>query len=211
MNQVIIEDTIKRYPKLYQCSEQIKMACQTIINCYENNGKVLVCGNGGSASDSEHIVGELMKGFLMKRPLNQEHKAKLVQYIDQNDQYLIEKLQYGLPAISLVNHNSLVTAVSNDNHGDLIFAQQVLGFAKENDILIGLSTSGNSKNVVLAFSVAKALNLKTIALTGLNGGKLKDLSDILIAVPETETYKVQELHLPVYHAICAVVEQYFFG
>ena len=171
-----------------------------MIDTYKKGGKILVCGNGGSAADADHIVGELMKGFLKERKVTDERIP----------QELREKLQGALPAISLCAHDSLITATINDNDADMIFAQQVYGYANENDLLIAISTSGNSKNVVNAVKVAKALNVKVIALTGKTGGVLKDLADITICALSTETYKIQEYHLPIYHYLCAKIEKEFF-
>lgn len=193
-------DLFERYPQLNICTKDIEKALALMIDTYKNGGKILVCGNGGSASDADHIVGELMKGFLKDRKVTDERVP----------QELREKLQGALPAISLCAHTSLMTATMNDNDADMIFAQQVYGYANENDLLIALSTSGNSKNVVNAVKVAKALGVKTIALTGETGGILKEMADVAICAPSTETYKIQEYHLPIYHYLCARIEKEFF-
>lgn len=193
-------DLFERYPQLNTCAGEIEKALALMIDTYKKGGKILVCGNGGSASDADHIVGELMKGFLKKREVTDERIP----------QELREKLQGALPAISLCAHTALITATANDNDADMIFAQQVYGCAKENDLLIAISTSGNSKNVVNAVKVAKALGVKVITLTGEKGGELKSLSDVTICAPSTETYKIQEYHLPIYHYLCARVEEEFF-
>ena len=193
-------DLFERYPQLNICTKDIKKALALMIDTYKNGGKILVCGNGGSASDADHIVGELMKGFLKDRKVTDERIP----------QELREKLQGALPAISLCAHTSLMTATMNDNDADVIFAQQVYGYANENDLLIALSTSGNSKNVVNAVKVAKALSVKTIALTGETGGMLKEMADVAICAPSTETYKIQEYPLPIYHYLCAKIEKEFF-
>ena len=193
-------DLFERYPQLNICTKDIKKALALMIDTYKNGGKILACGNGGSAADADHIVGELMKGFLKARKVTDERIP----------QELREKLQGALPAISLCAHNSLITATINDNDADMIFAQQVYGYANENDLLIALSTSGNSKNVVNAVKVAKALGVKVIALTGETGGVLNGLADITICAPSTETYKIQEYHLPIYHYLCAKIEKEFF-
>lgn len=193
-------DLFERYPQLNTCAEDIENAFAIIVDTYKKGGKILVCGNGGSASDADHIVGELMKGFLKDRKVTDERIP----------QELREKLQGALPAISLCAHTSLMTATMNDNDADMIFAQQVYGYANENDLLIALSTSGNSKNVVNAVKVAKALGVKVIALIGETGGVLKGLADITICAPSTETYKIQEYHLPIYHYLCAKVEEEIF-
>lgn len=195
-----MEHLIKRYPALSACREDIKQAEKLLIDTYKHGGKVLVCGNGGSAADSEHIVGELMKGFLLKRPVADARIAEALR----------GKLQGALPAISLVSQSAILSAYSNDVDPDMVYAQLVYGYANEGDLVIGLSTSGNSKNVVYAQMVAKAVGAKTLSLTGEKESRLSELSDVTIRVPETETYKVQELHLPVYHYLCAAVEKTFF-
>lgn len=194
-------DLFERYPQLNICENDIENALARMVDTYKKGGKILVCGNGGSSADADHIVGELMKGFLKERKVTDER-------IPQD---LREKLQCGLSAISLSAHTSLMTATINDNDVDMVFAQQVYGYANENDLLIAISTSGNSKNVVNAVKVAKALNIKTIVLTGKTGGILKDLADVTICAPSSETYKIQEYHLPIYHYLCAKVEEKFFG
>ena len=194
-------DLFSRYPALLSCREDLEKALGLIIETYENGGKVLICGNGGSAADCEHIVGELMKGFLKKRPVTDERIPKELQ----------EKLQGSLPAISLVSQSAILSAFANDVAPENVYAQLVLGYAKEHDLLIGLSTSGNSQNVVNAARVAKSLGIRTLSLTGEKESKLSDISDVTIRVPETETYKIQELHLPVYHYLCAACEEHFFS
>ncbi|NOR76448.1 MAG: SIS domain-containing protein [Draconibacterium sp.] len=205
-----IELLLNRNSELTGLEVEIEKAGKTIIESYENGGKLLVCGNGGSASDSDHIVGELMKSFEGKRPINQTIKANLENISGKRGMYLAEKLQQGLPAISLSAHAALTSAVANDIDGDLVFAQQVTGYGNTGDILIGMSTSGNSQNVIDALIVAKAKGLVTIGLTGKTGGRMKEFCDILINVPETRTAFVQEMHLPVYHTLCMMVEDYFF-
>lgn len=211
MLQVILDDLIKRYPALEPLKDKILDAGQSLISCYENKGKVLVCGNGGSCSDSDHIVGELMKGFEHKRPVDEKFRNKLLEVGGERGQFLSEKLQVGLPAISLTAHNALITAVANDTDANLIFAQQVVGYGNSGDILIAISSSGNSQNVLDAILVAKAKGLKVIGLTGESGGKMNGLCDVLINVPGKRTASVQEYHLPVYHALCVMVESHFFG
>ncbi len=211
MLQVILDDLIKRYPPLETLKDKISDAGQALISCYENKGKVLVCGNGGSCSDSDHIVGELMKGFEHRRPVDEQLKNKLLEIGGERGQFLSEKLQIGLPAISLTAHTALITAVANDNDASVIFAQQVVGYGNSGDILIAISSSGNSQNVVDAILVAKAKGLKVIGLTGESGGKMMGLCDVLINVPGKRTASVQEFHLPVYHALCVMVESHFFG
>jgi D-sedoheptulose 7-phosphate isomerase len=199
-----------RYPQLLPVGEQILQAAESLIACYRQGKKVLVCGNGGSCSDSDHIVGELMKGFESMRPVGKKLKDQLMAIDGERGAYLSGKLQQALPAISLTAHHALITAVSNDNGADLIFAQQVVGYGNEGDILIAITTSGNSRNVVDAAITAKAKGLTVIGLTGEADGKLKPLCDILINVPGKSTAHVQELHLPVYHTLCQMVENHFF-
>ncbi len=206
----ILENMIERYPILKECRDDIQKAYEIIVECYKNKGKILVCGNGGSAADSEHIVSELMKGFLKKRPLTEDIKNAIMKTNSERGKYLAEKLQGSLPVISLTSQVPLCTAISNDTDPSLIFAQQVLGYGKPDDVLIGISTSGNAENVLNALVVARSLNMKTIGLSGRTGGKMKDACDIIICVPEDITPKIQELHLPVYHTLCAIIEAYFF-
>ena len=194
-------DFFEYYPQLNICEKDIESALLLMIDTYKNGGKILVCGNGGSASDADHIVGELMKGFLKERKVTDERIPL----------ELREKLQGALPAVSLCSHTALMTATMNDNDADMVFAQQVYGYANENDLLIAISTSGNSKNVVNAVKVAKALGIKVIALTGEIGGMLKEVADVTICAPANETYKIQEYHLPIYHYLCAKVEEEFLG
>ena len=207
----LIDQFCERYPLLTTVKPAIEEACNQLIACYENGGKILVCGNGGSCSDADHIVGELMKSFELKRPIQTSVQQKLSEIAPERGSYLASHLQQGLPAISLTAHSALATAVSNDIDGTLIFAQQVIGYGKEGDVLIGISSSGNSQNVLDACMVAKAMNLKVIGLTGETGGKMKTYCDILINVPGRRTFMVQELHLPVYHVLCLAVEHHFFG
>ena len=190
----------ERYPALEACRGEIEKAVELMIQVYKDGGKVLVCGNGGSAADSEHIVGELMKGFILKRPVTDERIPE----------HLRKNLQGALPAISLPSQCAVLSAFVNDVEPDMMYAQLVYGYAKENDLVIGISTSGNSKNIVNAIEVARCMGVKTLSFTGRNESKLSDISDVAICVPETETYKVQELHLPVYHYLCAEVEKEMF-
>jgi len=206
-----IVQLISRYSQLTELKDKIIEAANAIISSYENGGKLLTCGNGGSSSDADHIVGELMKSFEGKRPLSQKLKSDLENNAGERGNYLADKLQQGLPAISLTAHTALTSAVANDIDADLIFAQQVTGYGIKGDVLIGLSTSGNSQNVLDALLVAKAKGLITIGLTGESGGKMKEICDVLINVPEKRTAFVQELHLPVYHTICMMIEEHFFS
>ncbi len=211
MIQVILADLLNRYPLLETVKNEVLNAGQRLIDCYENGGKVLVCGNGGSCSDSDHIVGELMKGFEHKRPVPESLRMRLKEMDNERGSYLAEKLQQGFPAISLSAHSALITAVANDTDADLIFAQQVVGYGNVGDVLFAISSSGNSQNVLDAILAAKAKGLSVIGLTGESGGKMKSMCDILINVPGKRTAYVQELHLPVYHALCVMIENHFFG
>ena len=190
----------ERYPALEVCKADIEKAVEMMVETYRKGGKVLICGNGGSASDSEHIVGELLKGFILKRPGTDERIPE----------HLRKGLQGSLPAISLPSQCAILSAFINDVDPEMMYAQLVYGYAKPEDLVIGLSTSGNSKNVVNAIEVAKCLGTKTLSMTGKSESKMSELSDVTIKVPETETYKVQEYHLPVYHYLCAAVEKVFF-
>lgn len=201
---------ISKNEKLSCCADDINKAINAIVDCYKNDGKLLLCGNGGSAADSTHIVGELMKGFLKCRPVEGETAEALKTANPKVDDLLLSKLQCGLPAVNLCESSSLLTAYCNDVDPDYIFAQQVFGLGKKGDVFIGLSTSGNAKNINHAAKVAKALGITVIGMTGNGGGALAENSDICIKAPETETYLVQEAHLPIYHAICAAVEEEFF-
>ena len=202
---------IERYPKLAVCKEDIKKAYELLEAAYSNGRKLLVCGNGGSASDSEHIVGELMKEFKLKRKVYGDQTTALKAIDPELGQVLADNLQGALPAICLTGHSSLTTAFMNDANADLVFAQQVNGYGKPGDVFLGISTSGNSKNVLYAAVNAKAKGLKVIGLTGAKESKLMKYADVCIRVPETETYKIQEYHLPVYHCLCLMLEENFFG
>lgn len=206
----ILDNTMINYPILESCKPEITKAFNLLKQCYSQRGKVLVCGNGGSAADSEHIVGELMKGFLLKRKIPNIKINRLKAAYPDEWEYLSNNLQGALPAISLVSQISISTAFINDMSADMVFAQQVYGYAQEGDILIGISTSDNSKNVVNALKIAKVLGIETIGLTGNSGGIMSKYCDVIITVPETESYKIQELHVPVYHSLCAMVEAAFF-
>ena len=197
--------------RLAGCDAQVAHAIAALITCYGRNGKLLVCGNGGSAADAEHIVGEMMKGFCLPRCLSDTDKAQLASVAGDDAKLLGAKLQYGLAALSLVSHSALMTATANDQDGQLIFAQQVWGLGQAGDILLAISTSGNSQNILLAAKTARAKNMLVIGLTGLTGGKLVGLCDIAITVPSNNVAQIQEMHLPIYHHICASVEAHFFA
>jgi D-sedoheptulose 7-phosphate isomerase len=205
-----ITNLVERYPVLDSCSDAITDSINTLIECYKNGNKLLTCGNGGSASDAIHIVGELMKAFILPRKLSEDEQEK-IRRVSAHADYLCDNLQGALPAISLVSETALLTAYSNDVAPDLAFAQQVFGYGQTGDVLLAISTSGNSTNVIYAVEVARAKGIKVISLTGNTGGKLRNISDILINVPEDETFIIQELHLPIYHTICLALENEFFG
>jgi D-sedoheptulose 7-phosphate isomerase len=207
----MINILIRNYPVLEVCKADISRAFDILKSVYENNGKLLACGNGGSAADAEHMVGELMKTFNLDRPLPETLKQKLNHDFGNEGKFLADHLQCSLTAISLVSQTSLITAVGNDVSADLIFAQQVAGYGKPGDILFAISTSGNSKNILYAVYTAKVMGLKVIGLTGQSGGKMKEYCDVTICVPAAETPRIQELHMPVYHTLCAMLENHFFG
>jgi D-sedoheptulose 7-phosphate isomerase len=206
-----IDTLIERYPKLLVCRESIQEAYDILKKAYTNGRKLLVCGNGGSASDSEHIVGELMKEFKLKREVYKDQAEAMKQIDPELGSILAEHLQGALPAITLTGHSSLTTAFMNDSLPELIFAQQVNGYGKPNDVFLGISTSGNSRNVLFAAVAAKSRGMKVLGLTGYHPCRLAQLADVCIQVPETETYRIQELHLPVYHCLCMMLEEHFFG
>ena len=199
----IFEELYGRYPQLKGCEGEIAKAFDILLACYRGGGKVLTCGNGGSAADAEHIVGELLKKFRKHRGIDSGIAARL-------PPELVARLEGALPAISLVSMSGILTAFANDVAWETAFAQQVYGLGNPGDVLIALSTSGNSANCVNAAHVAKAKGLKVIAMTGVAGGRLGELADAVIKVPESETYRIQELHLPVYHALCAAIEDMLF-
>lgn len=204
--EITLKNLAGKYPVLEALLNDIATASEIIIKSFSEGNKLLICGNGGSSSDSDHIAGELIKGFENRKGLSDVIKNQLISTDDTRGRLLAGKLQLGYPAISLSAHSGLMTAVSNDTDPSLIFAQQVVAFGCKNDVLLAISTSGNSENVINAAITAKACGLSVIALTGSTGGKLKHFCDILINVPESSTAAVQELHLPVYHAICRMVE-----
>ena len=205
----IIDELFVRYPDLKVMENAIIEAYETILACYQSGHRLYLCGNGGSAADCEHIAGELLKKFKKIRPLD-ETFANHLKSLGEDGTFLAERLEGGVPAVSLCGHPSLSTAFANDNDPVLIFAQQLGALGESGDVLITISTSGNAKNCAYAALVAKAKGMKTIAFTGATGGKLKELCDVCICAPELETYKVQELHLPVYHCLCAMLEEEFF-
>ena len=208
--EVIFENLFKRYSKLESCKEQIAKAFEILKEVCVNKGCLYVAGNGGSAADSEHIVGELMKSFMAKRPIDTKLAEKLKSMYGKEGENLSLDLEGGFRAVSLPSLISLSTAIINDVNSDVMFAQMLNSIGVEGDVFWGISTSGNSKNIVKAAMLAKAKGLKVMALVGQKECKLDSLCDVIIHVPETETYKVQELHLPVYHALCAMLESEFY-
>ncbi len=206
-----IDLLIERYPVLEACKEDIISGYELLEECYTKGGKLLIAGNGGSAADAEHIAGELMKRFKTPRPIPNELKEKLIEIDPVRGENLSKNLERPLMAIPLVAHEALTTAYINDVDGLGVFAQQLYGFGKRNDVFLGISTSGNSQNVMSATVVARALGIKVLGLTGELGGELNMVSNVCVKVPETETYRIQELHLPVYHCWCLMLEDHFFG
>lgn len=206
-----VDDLIKRYPALSVCRQSILDAYDILIDCFKTGHKLLICGNGGSCSDSEHIVGELMKGFKKSRKIDSDLSKKLIDIDPIKGEELSNKLQWGFPCIALDSHPGLNTAFTNDvdNGGLLTFAQQVNVLGNEGDVLLGISTSGNSKNVIYASITAKAKGMKIIGLTGSKGGNLSSIADVTIKAPADETFMVQEYHLPIYHCLCLMVEETF--
>ena len=206
-----IDLLISRYPVLESIKENIIGAYLVMEECYLNGGKLLIAGNGGSAADAEHIAGELMKRFKILRPVSPEYAKKLVAVDAERGSALAKNLECSLMAIPLVAHEALTTAYINDVDGLGVFAQQLFGYGRKGDVFLGISTSGNSKNVMNATVVARASGIKVIGLTGAKGGELAEISDVAVKVPEMETYMIQELHLPIYHCWCLMLEDKFFG
>ena len=207
----ILNDLINRYPNLEVCKKDILDFYYILEKCFDKNGILLIAGNGGSAADSEHIAGELMKGFNLKRPLNKELKKELLKVNNELGEVLGKELQKAFSCIPLVGQNALSSAYMNDCNPYLVYAQQINGLGKENDVFLGISTSGNSKNILYGAVIAKAKKMKVLGLTGENESELSKISDVCIKAPEWETYKIQELHLPIYHCICLMLEERFFG
>ena len=201
-----IDILLSHYPELTKCERDIMEAFRLMQDCYKQRGLIMTCGNGGSAADAGHIVGELMKGFKLKRPLTDNERETLETAFPDKGDYLADNLQRAIPAISLSDQTAVTSAFINDVAPDMVFAQQVFGYGRVGDVLVAISTSGNSCNVVNACKVAKAFGLKTIGLTGESGGEMNAICDVTIRVPACETYRVQEYHLPVYHTLCAMLE-----
>ena len=207
----LIDRLRERYPALSGIRNSVSEAAEMIIDCYTRGGKLMICGNGGSSAEADHFTGELMKSFELRRPLDDSFKKRLQDISPKRGRYLAENLEHGLPAISLSSNSSVILAVGNDIDLSLVFAQQVIGYGNENDILIGISTSGNSRNITDACITAKALNLDVIGITGKTGGKMKQYCDVIVKIPETGTALVQEVQLPVIHTICRIVEYHFYS
>ena len=206
-----LEELLGRHPVLAACRADIESAIRALTDCFTAGGKLLVCGNGGSAADSDHIVAELMKGFLLRRPLPEDFRKKLCAVDPSLGNALAAKLQGALPTINITTLTAVSSAFANDVSAELAYAQAVNGYGKPGDILMGISTSGNSANVRAALCVARARGMRTIGLSGKEKGKMAALCDILIGVPAVRTFEIQELHLPVYHCLCATVEEHFFA
>ncbi|MBO5306691.1 MAG: SIS domain-containing protein [Lentisphaeria bacterium] len=211
MTDQIIKRLLTDYPVLECCAGEVKRVIEEMIALYRRGGTFFCCGNGGSAADCDHICGELLKGFMSLRPVDEELKEKFSADYGEEGSVIAGKLQKGLPAVSLTSHPGYTTAFCNDVDPDLIFAQQLFAQAKAGDILLGISTGGGASNVRKAFMTARMLGVKTVLLTGNKHGRCEEFADIVIAAPERETYRIQELHLPIYHAICQAVEAEMFG
>lgn len=207
----VLQKLYDKYPELEACAADLEKALELLKLTYRQEGKLLLCGNGGSASDSGHIVGELMKGFMSPRTLPDEDKQMFMDHFPEDGAFLADHLQGALPAIALTSHDALMTAYANDVAAEMVFAQQVYGYGQPGDALLGISTSGNAANVVRAAQVARVRGLRTIGLTGRGGGKLAALCDVTIRVPWDVTPDIQERHLPIYHALCIALEEAFFG
>lgn len=201
----------EKHPELRSCVSDVEQAYEMLRRAFASGGKLLICGNGGSAADSEHIAAELMKGMVSKRPLPDAEREQLVSLFPEHGGYLADNLQGALPALSLSSHTSLLTAYANDVAADMAFAQQVYGLGGAGDVLLAISTSGNSPNILHALRVARTRNVRTIGLTGASGGTMADLCEVCIRVPHEDTVDVQERHLPIYHVLCMGLEAEFFG
>lgn len=207
----LLQDLLKRYPILNDIKQTLFDAYEIIKKSYEKGGKLLICGNGGSAADADHIVGELMKSFSIRRSITSDVKEFMKENYGKTGIYMSEKLEGALPAISLSCQSALNTAFANDVDADLIYAQQVMGYGNKGDVLLGISTSGNSINTVYAMMAAKAKGLSVVGLVGRDGGEFIKYCDVLINVGGTNTPEIQELHLPVYHTLCSMLEIHFYG
>lgn len=205
-----MESLLSRYPNLKVCKESVEKALMMMSETYHTGGKILLCGNGGSCADCEHIAGELMKGFLSLRKMKEEDREKFYHILGDDGEFFAENLQYGIPAVSLTCANAVNSAFNNDVEPSLVYAQGVWAMGDKNDLVIGISTSGNSKNVINALIAAKAKGIRTLGLTGKNECRMDKWCDCVVHAPECETYKVQELHLPIYHYLCAALEKELF-
>lgn len=205
-----LQELLQRYPALTACRNDIEKALDLLVTSFAGGHKLLLCGNGGSAADCDHIVGELMKGYLKRRPLPRDVRERLGEIDPEVGPALADALQGALPAVNITSGSALLSAFGNDVEPDYAYAQAVYGHGRPGDVLMAISTSGNSVNVRAALCVARAAGLSTIGLTGQGGGKMAGRCDVLISVPVRKTYEVQELHLPVYHCLCAMVEAHFF-
>lgn len=206
-----LEGLLARHPELKPVQEDIERAYRLMEEAYSRGGKLLIAGNGGSAADAEHIAGELMKRFRSPRPVSAVFTDKLKAVDAERGAKLAKNLERSLTAIPLVAHEALTTAYINDVDGLGVFAQQLFGYGREGDVFLGISTSGNSENILNAAVAAKAIGIRVIGLTGASGGKLAELADVTVRVPAEETYLIQELHLPIYHCWCMMLEERFFG
>ena len=206
-----INDLFVRYPKLEETRSDLLDAYDLLRQCFESGCKLLVAGNGGSAADAEHIAGELMKGFLSKRPLPEDLRHRFAEVEPVKGREISKRLQGALAVLPLTSQDALSTAFLNDVDAGDIFAQKLMGYGKKGDVFLGISTSGDSVSIINAAITAKALDIKVIGLTGSTGGKLKNYCDVLVRAPESETYKIQELHVPIYHSWRMMLEEYFFG
>lgn len=210
MSSENIRNLISRYPQLDSCKEAIEASVELLKKTFINKNRVFICGNGGSWCDSQHIAGELLKGFLKKRRVDKSFKDRAVQFFHDEGRYLADNLQGGFPVVALGSHMGFSSAYINDVKAELVYAQELFAQAVQGDVLICISTSANSGNAYFAAMIAKLLGVPVILMCGSNTGRINPLSDIVISVPEQETYKIQELHLPVYHAICAELEDCFY-
>ena len=208
--QEIEKALLTRYPELRECEKSIRSAFECLQKCFSNGQKLLLCGNGGSCADCDHIAGELLKGFCRERPLNQEQKNFLQNLDPQRGADLAEKLQQAFPVVNLCANGAAITAIANDTDADLIFAQQLMGLGAKGDVLLCVCPKGCDENVLTAIAVARLKGMEVVGMTAQSAGKMRDLCDVLIAVPEQEVYLTQELHLPVYHALCLMLEANFF-
>lgn len=206
-----IDELLERYPQLVSEKEHLTEAYMKLQICFQNGGKLLVAGNGGSTADAEHIAGELMKGFRIKRSISEELRNELIRLDMGIGSTLASKLEGALTTIALTSQDALSTAYMNDVDATGVFAQKILGYGKSGDVFLAISTSGNSVNIIYAALVAKAMGMQVIGLTGRSGGRLKSYCDVTVYVPEDEPYKIQELHLPIYHVWCLMLEEFFWG